>query len=184
MARCSRSQGHCSRKTAVMWRSETSSWPTRQSSKAGAVGHGLEIEAASAGARPQGARQRRPALPGDAHDDRSAWRARSHSGRRVVEPDLSGWRHAVGFGDEVGEVGRQVVRYEHGGAVAERPQRGCGRELGDGADVEQADAHVVGATGAAQPRAVLRSTRPPGGRGRLDGDGEVSVVGVEARLRS
>ena len=88
LARCSRSQGHCSRRMAVMWRSETSSWPTRQSSKAGPAGHGLQRPPCGASARARsGPGQRRSAVSRDAHGDRSRRRpARTPPARRRPRP--------------------------------------------------------------------------------------------------
>ena len=125
MARCSRSQGHCSRRTAVTWRSEMSSWPMRQSSKAapsGTVSSGRTCAPARARSARASAGPRAPAM----HTVTVPVGAPFADRRHVVDADLAGRRQAVSRDDEVGQVGRQVAGDEHGAAAASARSEAAG----------------------------------------------------------
>ena len=125
--------------------SETSSWPSRASSKAGAAGTVATATPAPPTRRAQLARQLRRLRPGERDHDVGL----AAPADQVVEPlvvarvDLE---HAAlaGVGrlpDELEQPGVEAGGHEDGAAAGERPQRGCGRQRGGGADVDEREAH-------------------------------------------
>ena len=135
--------------------SDTSSWPSRASSKAAPAGTvtssgALGRRARRAGdARPQLARQARPVRPGERDDDLAGHGATG----QVVEAHAVGRvdlekAPAAGSGalrDQVAELAVEPGGHEDGAAAGERPQRGCGRQTGGGADVHERQAHGTAA---------------------------------------
>ena len=174
LAVCSRSHGHSTRSTSTMRLSETSSWPSRASSKAGPSGtvtSGRARGRRGAGARPRRARSARassgPCAPGERDRHVGLARARDKVGerrrRRRVDLDEAALAGVGGLGDERAQLALEPGRDEDGAAAGERPQRSCGRQLGGGADVYEAKAHPCRVTreraGRSGPSLTLPVTR-------------------------
>ena len=128
----------------MMRRSDTSSWPTRQSSN-DVAGRGVVTTSMPrpAAARESSRARAAAARPRDAHGDGLA---QGHGRRthRVAtptpEPSVLG-HGGCSRGEQVGELAVETFGQIDGAAAGQRPQRGCGRQLGDGADVDELQAH-------------------------------------------
>ncbi len=106
---------------------------------------GAAGRAGGGGPPPQLARQLRPVRAGQRHDHAALGGAADELVEAVAvgrvdlqqpaEPGVGGLRH------ELAELAGEAGRDEDGAAAGERPQRGCGRQSGGGADVHEREAH-------------------------------------------
>ena len=111
--------------------------------------------------------------------------ARSSADRVAARaaPQRAGHIRRLG-GEQVGKLGVEVLGKIDGAAAGQRPQRGCGRQLGGGADVDEVQAHIVwgGAAGldspAAPPPRSLERGRLPMKRQLALGCGDAGAVSL------
>ena len=145
---CSRSQGHCTRSTSTMRLSDTSSWPSRASSKASPRGT-VPTARPAAAARARSSRASCGAGGPARATTTSCAAARSTSAARAsAAAAYSGCAaEPARLGHQTRERGVGAGRYDDGAAAGQRPQRGCGRQLGGGADVDQSEAHDASSSG-------------------------------------